>query len=91
MEAATPDRRSRQADMLSPRRLDALRKNGNSILQATVPNDLDAASTFKRTQDFRGHADHGSNYGTAVRAQHLAEMIDSRKLTEMDPEVQMGQ
>lgn len=49
MEAVTPDRRSRQVDMLSPRRLDALRTNGNNILGAKG-NDLDAASAFKRTQ-----------------------------------------
>ena len=49
MEAATtPDRRSRQMEIMSPRRLDALRTNGNNILGAKN-NDLDAASAFKRT------------------------------------------
>ena len=50
MEAATPDRRSRQMDLMSPRRLDALRTNGNNILGGKASNDLDAASAFKRTQ-----------------------------------------
>lgn len=48
MEAGTPDRQSRQMEMLSPRRLDALRTNGNNILGGNN-NNLDAASTFKRT------------------------------------------
>ena len=79
VDIGTPDRRSRQMDVTSPRRLDALRSNGNNILGGTT-NDLDAASVFKRTQQmgFGRNADQASNAGNGpVRAQmNITDMID---------------
>jgi len=78
MQAATPDRRSRQMEVMSPRRLDALRSNGNNILGGKT-NDLEAASNFKRNQD---HAGNGP-----MKAMHVNEMIDNNPLNrDMDAE-----
>lgn len=71
-------------DVMSPRRLDALRTNGNNILGGKT-NDLEAASNFKRTQDM--NAGNGP-----MRAMHISEMIDHDPLNrDMDPEQQMTQ
>lgn len=53
MQRATPDRSSRQGDLLSPRRLDQLRTNGKNILdgQQAAMNNADAASTYKRMME----------------------------------------
>ena len=88
MEAVTPDRRSRQMEIMSPRRLDALRTNGNNILGAKN-NDLDAASAFKRTQQM-GDTNQASFTGAPVRGQHMSDMIDGNQLDDMDTGLQIG-
>lgn len=55
-------------NMMSPRRLHALRANGNSILGAKT-NDLDAAKQYKTTQnDLVSNASrmNGTNGGAAL-------------------------
>lgn len=72
-EPATPDRRSRQMEIMSPRRLDALRANGNSILGTRNNNtDLEAARNYKTTQ-MDAVSNSGSRMGAPVRAQHAAQ------------------
>ena len=70
--------------MLSPRRLDALRTNGNNIL-GNKNNDLDAASTFKRTQEmtFKKNPEQAANAG----GQHMSDMIDQNQMQNMDTEM----
>ena len=58
-------------EIMSPRRLDALRANGNSIL-GTKNADLEAARNYKTTQ-MDAVSNSGSRMGAPVRAQHAAQ------------------
>lgn len=69
-------------NMMSPRRLGALRANGNNILGAKA-TDLEAARNYKTGQmDIVSNAT--SRVGGGVRAQHPADMMDTQQFNQMD-------
>ena len=75
---ATPDRHSRQMDIMSPRRLEAIRQNGNKIVGNPKINDQDAASQYSKAQsrlnDGASRASRMDSTGNQVRA--LAERLE---------------
>lgn len=80
----TPERRSRMADAMSPRPLQAIRANGSNIVGGSrLGSELDAASTFKRHQEARPSEINS-------RAQEVTEMVDPRQFDQMDAEMSMN-
>ena len=77
---------------MSPRRLSAIRANGNKIL-GTPSNSKDAASAYKRNMDPRS-SDMASNAPSRqpshFETQHLANQIDSKQFDQMDAEIAMN-
>ena len=76
---------SRQMQIMSPRRLDAIRANGNDIINPKMRglNDNDAASNYKRGME------RGSAMG-AQQAQGADNIVDERVYQAMDDEMEMN-
>ena len=101
----TPDRASRasrQMQIMSPRRLDAIRSNGNDIVNPKIKdlNNQMAASTYKRAGEgmmspqpsAKSKASRMSQIQTEMRAKKAAHenMLDQRLYDAMDEEIEMN-
>ena len=86
----TPDRVSRQMKMMSSRRLEAIRANGNQILnpQQAGLNKPEAASTYKKQMETTSHH---SYFSSGLKGPLKAPQFDQHDYEAMDAELSKNQ